>query len=48
MFGDPRPRRPCFVFRRLKPLGDSATNGLPIDAELAGNGGNRQALLMKI
>src|ERR1700719_5047816 len=46
--GDPRPRRPCFVFRRLQPLGDGATNGLPIDAEVAGNGGNRQALSMKI
>jgi hypothetical protein len=33
--GDPRPRRPCFVFRRLQPLGDGATNGLPIDAQLA-------------
>ena len=31
-----------------KPPGDGATNGLPIDAEVAGNGGNRQALSMKI
>ncbi len=38
---------PCLVFRRLRCLGDGATNGLSIDAELSGNGGNGQALSMK-
>jgi|GEM_PF-1954657 hypothetical protein len=37
-----------FVFRRLEPLGNGAMHGFAIDAELASNGGNRQALPMKI
>jgi hypothetical protein len=36
------------VRRRLQPPGNGATHGFPIDAPLAGNGGNRQALSMKI
>jgi hypothetical protein len=37
-----------FVFRLLEPLGNGATHGFLIDAELASNGGNRQALPIKI